>query len=128
GFGDVFGDREQLRYWLERPAEVVLIEPGDDDALAAVRERVARRRQVQIEELPFVDADDFRVLVHARDELLGAPDVLRRDPHVAVRHDLILAVSVVDDRLEDLHLLPRDLRAAQSPNELLALPAEHAAG
>ena len=32
--GDVFGDRQQLRHRLERLAEVVLVEPGDDDALA----------------------------------------------------------------------------------------------
>ena len=37
--GDVLGDRQQLRHRLERLAEVVLVEAGDDDALAAVGER-----------------------------------------------------------------------------------------
>src|SRR5262249_40443966 len=35
---------------------------------------------------------------------------------------------VVDERLEDLDLLARDLRAPQAANELLALAAEHRAG
>ena len=61
--GDVLGDRQQLRHRLERPAEVILIEPGDDHALAAIGERVARGRQVRVEELPFVDADDLGVVV-----------------------------------------------------------------
>ena len=64
--GDVFGDRQQLRHRLERPAEIVLIQPGDDDALAAVRQRVAGRRQVRVEELPLVDPDDFGVVVDLR--------------------------------------------------------------
>ena len=59
--GDVFGDREQLRHRLERLAEIILVEAGDDDALALVGERVADGRQLRVEELPFVDADDFGV-------------------------------------------------------------------
>ena len=52
----------------------------------------------------------------------------RRDLHLAVRDDLVLAVAVVDGGLEDLDLLPRNLRAPQPPDQLLALAAEHAAG
>ena len=55
-------------------------------------------------------------------------DVRRRDAHLAVRGDVVVAVAVVDLRLEDLDLLPRNLRAAQPADELFALPAEHAAG
>ena len=126
--GDVFGDRQQLRHRLERTAQVVLIEPGDDDALAAVRQRVARRRQVRVEELPFVDADDFGVLGHLLHQLVRVAHVLRGDPHVAVRHDVILAEPVVDERLEDLDLLAGDLGPPQPADQLLALAAEHAAG
>ena len=41
---------------------------------------------------------------------------------------VIVAEALVDGRLEDLHLLPRYLRTAQPPDQLLALAAEHAAG
>ena len=45
-----------------------------------------------------------------------------------MRHDVVFAEAVVDERLEDLHFLPRDLGAAQPADQLLALAAEHAAG
>ena len=128
GLGDVLGDREQLRHRLERTAQVVLIQSGHDHALAAIRERVARGRQIGVEELTLVDADDFGVAVHARQEFVGRLHVLRRNPHLAVRDDMAVAVAVVDERLEDLDLLLRDLCAAQPADELLALAAEHAAG
>jgi len=44
-----------LRHRVERLAEIILVEPGDDDALAAVGELVGDRRQVLVEELPFID-------------------------------------------------------------------------
>jgi len=126
--GDVFGNREELRHRLERTAQVVLIQTRDDHTFPAVRERVARGRQVRVEELPFVNPDDLGVVVDALHELVGALHALRRHTHVAVRDDVIFAVAVVDERLEDLDLLLRNLRAAQPANELLALAAEHAAG
>jgi hypothetical protein len=51
-FRDVFGDREQLRHRLERLAQIILIQPGDDDALAASRETDADGRQIGVEKLP----------------------------------------------------------------------------
>jgi hypothetical protein len=44
-----------------------------------------------------------------------------------VRDDVILGVSIVDARLENLDLLTCDLCAPQPADELLALSAEHAA-
>src|SRR5437763_6960549 len=126
--GDVFGNREQLRHRLEGTPEIILIEAGDDDPLAAIRERIARPRQTRVEELPLVDSDDVGVVVDAAQQLVGVADVLRRDSHVAVRDDLIFAEAVVDERLEDLNLLAGDLRATQPADQLLALAAEHAAG
>ena len=70
----------------------------------------------------------FGLFDHLPHELVGVAHVLRGDPHVAVRDDVVLAEPVVDQRLEDLHLLAGDLGAAQPPNQLLALAAEHAAG
>ena len=126
--GDVLGDGQQLRHRLERPSEVVLIEPGDDHPLAAVRKGVARCRQVRIEELPFVDADDLGVRRDGGDDVVRGPDVGRGNPHVAVRHDVVVAEPIVDERLEDLHLLAGDLGAADATDQFLALAAEHAAG
>ena len=44
-----------------------------------------------------------------------------------MRHDVIGRVAGIDGGLEDLHALPRDLRAAQAADQLFALAAEHAA-
>src|SRR5262249_6091042 len=74
------------------------------------------------------DAHDLGLVVDENEQLVRAPHVLRRDPHVAVRDDVIVAEPVVDDGLEDLDLLARDLGAAEAADELLALAAEHAAG
>ena len=63
--GDVLGDRQELRHRLERLAEIVLIEPGHDHALALIREGAADRRQLRVEELPLVDADHLRLRMHA---------------------------------------------------------------
>ena len=126
--GDVLGDRQQLRHRLERASKEILIQPGDDDPLAAIREGVARSWQVLVEELPFVDSDHLGVVVDHPHELVRARHGARRNPHVAVRDDVIVAVAIVDERLEDLDSLAGDLRAAQAADQLLALAAEHAAG
>ena len=43
-----------------------------------------------------------------------------------MRHDVIGRVARIDGRLENLHALAGDLRAAQAANQLFALAAEHA--
>ncbi len=126
-FRDVLGDRQQLGHRLERAPQIVLIEAGDNHALATIRQRIAGRRQIGVEKLPFVDPDDLRVVVDLLEHLVRAPDVLRCHPHVTVRHDMAFAEAVVEERLEDLHVLAGDLGAAQAANQLLALSAEHAA-
>ena len=125
--GDVLRDREQLRHRLERLAEIVLVESGHDDAFAAVRQLVDDGRQVLIEELSFVDADDLGVVLDELEQRARARDRARRNPHLAVRDDGVVRVPRVDHRLEDLHPLAGNLRAAQPADQLLALAAEHAA-
>ena len=84
--------------------------------------------QILVEELRFVDAHDFGVVVDEPQQLGRAADVDALNAHLAVRDDLCLGEPVVERRLEDLHPLPRDLRATQPADELFALAAEHAAG
>ena len=58
--GDVLGDRQQLRHRLERLAEIILVEAGDDHAHAARGQLGGDVRQLRIEELAFVDARPLR--------------------------------------------------------------------
>src|SRR6185503_1647816 len=81
-----------------------------------------------VEELPFVDADDLGVRLDLVEQLTRRGDALRLDAHGAVRRDVVLAVAVVDPRLEDLHLALGNLRPAQPADQFLALAAEHAPG
>src|SRR5262249_25491949 len=82
---DVLRNRQQLRHWIERLAQVVLVEPGDDDSLALIGERAADSRQVGIEELPFVDAHHLRFGEDALEEIARRGEIVGRDPHLAVR-------------------------------------------
>ncbi len=126
--GDVFGNRHHHRHRLERPAQIIRVEPGDDHPLAAAGKLGACGRQILVEELGFVDADDLGVVVDEPQQLRRVADVDPLNPHLAVRHDFGLGEAVVERRLEDLHALAGDLRAPQPADELFALSAEHAAG
>ena len=44
-----------------------------------------------------------------------------------MRNNLVGSVAFVDGRLEDLHTLAGDLRAAQAADQLLALAGKHRA-
>src|SRR6266446_2114972 len=44
-----------------------------------------------------------------------------------MRNDFVGGVTFVDGRLEDLHALARDLRAAQAADQLFALAGKHRA-
>src|SRR5690348_13777343 len=72
GLGDVLRNREQLRHRLERLAEVILVQAGDDDALALIGERRADGWQLDIEELPLVDSDDLRFGPYSLEQLARA--------------------------------------------------------
>src|SRR5690606_37942301 len=85
-------------------------------------------RELLVEELGLVDADDLCLGQHGVEQRARAAGVVGPDLHLAVRRDVVAAEAVVDRRLEDLHLLLRDLRAPQAADQLLALAAEHRAG
>src|SRR5947207_815208 len=61
------------------------------------------------------------------DDLLGARDRDRAHLRAGVADDVPDVVAVVDARLRDERALSRDLRAAEPPDELFALAAEHRA-
>src|SRR6202022_823973 len=108
--------------------EVIGVEAGHHDAFAAVGEVHAGGRQIVVEKLRLVYADHGRVVEHLAQQLGGAANLHRLDAHLAVRDNLVGRKAIVEHRFEDLHLLPRNLRAAQAADQLFALSAEHAAG
>src|SRR5688500_439369 len=126
--GDVFGDRHHDGHRLERPAQVIGVEPGDDDAFAAAGELRAGGGQILVEELRLVDGDDFSVVVDKPQQLSRAADLHTLYPHLAMRDDFRFGEPVIEGRFEDLDLLACNLRTAKPADELFAFAAEHTAG
>ena len=114
---DVFGDREELRHRFPRFAGVVLIESGNDYAHSSLCERVRDMNQFVIKELPFIDADNFSIRIYISEHFGRRTTVHRLVTHLGMRNNLALRKARVDFRFEDLHLLPRDLRAPQTPDQ-----------
>ena len=125
--GDVFGDREELWHRLERLAQVVLIEPGHDDPLALIRQRVAYRRQSASKNCPSsmpTTSVSGATWLSSACELCTAADPIR----ISLCETMWSSpIASVDHRLENLHPLAGNLRAAKPADQLFALAAEHAA-
>src|SRR5207237_10199261 len=81
-----------------------------------------------IEELNHLDADDLHADLDFREELFTRRNRNRLQPPLITRHDLLGRKTIVDDRLEHLHALPRDDRAPQPPDQFFRFTREHAAG
>ena len=123
---DVVGDGEQAGHGAEGFAAEVEVEAGDDDADAAVGEFVADGDDAVVEELGFVDADDFAVAAQQEDALRGV-DGCGHDAGAFVADDFFFAVTDVDRGLEDLDALAGKLGAAHAADEFLSLSREHRA-
>ena len=119
---------QQRRHRAERTAHVVLIESRGDDADTGIGELHADVDDAGIEELDLVDADDLHADLDARQQLGAGGHGVRFQPAVIARDDFVGGETVVEDRLEDLHPLPRDDRPAQPPDQLLRFSGEHASG
>ena len=125
GFCDKFGNRKKLRHWLERLAGIILIEAGNDDALTRICKFVYRFDQPGIEKLAFVDRDDLCFIFYVFQHLRRGHNGPRKMRQARMRSDLFLGITVVDSWFENLNLLPRDLRPAYAPDQLLGFSRKH---
>jgi len=123
--GDLVGHGEQLGHGMEWPAEIIGVEPGDQDTLAHVGEPHHERDDLLAEKLRFVNSDDLGAQIEPRIHIRRVAHGGGADLELAVRDDVIAGVAFVNARLEDLHALAGDLRAPQPANQLFALAAEH---
>ena len=71
---DLLGESHEGGHRLERPAEVVLVEAGDDDALAEVGQACRDLDDSGVEELGLVDPDDLRPVVRPGEDLRRGRD------------------------------------------------------
>jgi hypothetical protein len=77
------------------------------------------------EKMGFVNADHLSAPVELRQYFLGVRDRFRLHALVVMRNDFAGGVSVVERRLERLHLLAGDARAPQATDQFFAFARKH---
>ena len=121
---DIISDSTELRHRAKGIPLEIKVKAGNDDTDAALCQLVAHRHNLIVEELRLVNAQDIAVRAHQEDAgstLHGC----RRDGLAFVADDILFAISHVNRRLEDFHLLLSELGALHSSNEFLGLSREH---
>jgi hypothetical protein len=119
---DFFGNRKEARHWLEGAPEIIGVEAGDDHPLARVGHAHANVDEPLPEELAFINPYNFGPRLDFFEDLARVPDDLGRQLKSGMRNDFRLSVSLVNDRFEDLHALPGDFGALQTPDQFFTFP------
>jgi hypothetical protein len=127
-FADFFGLCHQRRHWAERLAAKIHIQPGGDDADAAIGKSLSNRDDLIIEKLGFVNSDYGGIGVQVNQNLGGVFDGQGVKICPGVRGHFFLGVAVINGRLKNLNFLFGDGRPAQTADQLLGFSAEHRAG
>src|SRR4029077_3900098 len=126
---DDLGDREERGHGAERQAAEIHVDAGQHDAHTLIRERVRDGDDAIVQELHFVDRDDFGARTNRAHHRLGGVHRLGLDRAAVVSADRVEArVARVEVGLEDLDVFPGDHRAPHPAHELLAFAGEHHAG
>ena len=129
--GDLVGEGHESWDWAEGLVVEGSVEASHEDSLAQGDELHAERNDGGVEELNFVDADDFD-LVELREESSaevfhgGDGDSFMRLR--AVRRDGGAVVAEVDIRLKAGDALAGDACTLEAADELFGLAGEHGAG
>jgi hypothetical protein len=110
---------------MEGATEVICIEASDDDALAHIGQAYDEVNHGFAEELRFINADHFCTHVELGLDLHGVADGLGVNTAVVVGDNLVTGIALVNNGLENLHALARDLSASQTADQLFTLAAEH---
>lgn len=122
---DILCHSQELGHGLEGLSFVVLIQAGYDDSLSLVGKLLAHIDKVRFEELSLINTDNLSILTECKDLLCVVNDE-RSERLLAVRDDVLRAVTIVNTGFEDRHLLFRNLRPACPPYQFLGLSAKHA--
>src|SRR5271156_4357956 len=120
-----FRHRQQARHRFERPAHEVSVQASDYHALPHVREFHAALDHRFAQELRFVNAHHFSARRDFRQNIRAILHQFGIELQAGVRDDAVLGITLVNHRLENLHTLFRNFRAAQPANQLLALAGKH---
>ena len=125
-FLDIFGDGHQTGHRAEGLPEKVGVQAGDDDADAAVGERLGDFNDAFVKKLGFVDTDDLHVggdVQHPGRRL----DRGARDGRGVMGYDIEVRITLIDGRLENLDFLLGELGAFEPADQFFRLAGEHGA-
>src|SRR5262249_20140020 len=109
----------------ERPPAKVGVEAGNYHTLPKIGQLGANVHDFVAQELRLVNPHYFRARLKLLHDFRGFRDVVRGDAQPGMRDDFVGRVARVNSRLENLHALPGNLRAAKAPDQLFALAGEH---
>ena len=121
-----FCQGQEQRHGAKGFATEVLIQTRADDAASLAGEGRADICHCPVEELDFVNGDDFRLAGEVLQDFDGIADgdgIFAGN--AAVRGDTLETVAVVDERLEDLDFAAGDLGAADAAEKFFGFAAEH---
>src|SRR5439155_16865578 len=90
-----------------------------------IRQPLGHLDQTGSHEVRLIDADHLRTPIETIEYLRRAVDYLRLHAQVAVRHDLVVGIAVVDARFKDFDPLAGDDCPAEAANHLFALARKH---
>ena len=132
-FGDLVGERHEVRDGAERFVGKGGVEAGEDDALAEVDELKGELDDVVVEELDLVDADDVDFVNFAGgEEVFAQPIAGRGDSRGVVRlramaGDGGAVVAEIDVGLVTGDALAGDAGSLESADEFLRFTGKHGA-
>ncbi len=121
----LFRLREEERHRTEWLAAEIQIQPGDQDAYAAIGKHVDHPRDLGVKELRFVDGDDRGGGVQLLEDLLGALDRHGAPVVAVVRGELIGAIARIELVGKDLDALLGNFGAPQAANQFFRLAGKH---
>ncbi len=123
---DIVRHRHQSRHGTKRHPLEVHIKTRHDDTHATCRQLVADIDNAHIEKLRLVDTHHLDIIRQKQDILAG---IDRRGTNgvMVVADHILLRITHINGRLENLYLLLGKLRTLHTANQLLRLAGKHAA-
>lgn len=124
-FGDKLCDGHQVRNRTKGLAEIVLIEPRDDDTDTTERQLFTEWYEAGIEELGFINPDNFNVVMNRSPQGVEIWHRQCVESAARVAGNFGTRIPVVDCGLEGLYILLGDQCSFESADEFLGLTREH---
>lgn len=126
-FGDFLGLAHKLRHRPEWLCTEIGIQPRQNHPYAVLGKLIDNIDQFSPEELGLIYGNDSRIWIQAIDNILCCIHCMGLDIAPVMAADMLGAVTIVNDGLKYLGLLPGNHGPANPADQLFRLATEHAA-